>query len=410
MPGSINIEIKKTRGGKRVRSRFRRREHRRTKDWGAQNTPTSKQFEDSGLVSEAKQELTMLRERLPKPNVAPGYVRIDGQRRRALYIKAPAIFSIENNREEFLGLIADYQWRMWAQAEWQKGKSKSFVIDLSTVTDLTLDAALVTTAEYDRLLLLNPSMKAAIVDDEWRDEVRSLFEELGLQKLVGARHRTGKRSPNRPKMRFIPFVSGKRVEQRHARSLIDKLREVAGREPEREYIFAALVEAIQNVRQHAYPADAAPSAVERVGKWWAAGAYDPDHETLQFVVYDQGVGIPATLPRQGFWSSISRLCPLEFNDADIIAGGIRYGRTRIRSSDSPSNDAPNLPNGRGNGLWSICQFIPKGNGSSVRIISGRGEVTYSGGKTIARRVFETPFCGTLIQWNIRLPPTNGATK
>jgi hypothetical protein len=280
---------------------------------------------------------------------------------------------------------------------------------------LTLDAALVLVAEYHRRIKIS-GYKPVIDDNHWDPKVRVLFEQLGMYNLVEAVGRTaeGPMVMTPPgALRFVQFHSGTKVEQREARKLIDSLKDAAGHEPEREYVYAALVEAIKNVKHHAYPdADEYLDRLPTVSTWWAAGAFDPDQQVLQFVVYDQGVGIPATLPRQTFFQSVRRLCPLEWNDADVIAGGIRYGRTRFRSGGKEVTVQPRLdagadskyaPSGRGNGLWAICHFIPQLEGSSVRIMSGHGEVVYSGGRAVTKVQHVNPFCGTLIQWTLKLP-------
>lgn len=356
--------------------------------------------------AEAFTRLSAQREKLPVPTIRSGILKAGGVARHALFIPAPKTLSIQEAREEFLGLITEYQWRMFVQPEWERGKFRTAVLDLSSVERLTLDAALVTTAEYDRIVRLNPNMRSVIDDRAWEPNVRSLFQELGLQQLVGAKIRTGEHVENGSGLTFMPFISGELVHQQLARQLLDGLEAIGGRAPERAYIYTALVEAIKNVKHHAYPDDTLDRAVPSIPRWWAAAAYDPSAETLQFVVYDQGIGIPSTLPRRNIWKAVKEHCPAEFTDADVIVGGIAYGRSRFQTAKKSAKDAgpQGLPSGRGNGLWAICRFIPEQTESFVRILSGRGEVTYRGHNAIDKSNHEHPFCGTLIQWNIKLPP------
>ncbi|HEY5411967.1 MAG TPA: hypothetical protein VIJ94_14690 [Caulobacteraceae bacterium] len=224
---------------------------------------------------------------------------------------------------------------------------------------------------------------------------------LGFYDLVEATARPDE-LPDAGPVKFVKFLSEELVQGRIADRLLDSLSDTAGRDPQRVYAYAALMEAINNVRNHAYPDDRIPSVFPAVPRWWAAGSYDTRTQTLQFVVYDQGVGIPATLPKRPFFQAVRRFCPPEFNDADVIAGAIRYGRSRFLSQRQ-SGRAEADGEGRGNGLWAICKMIPELTGSSVRILSGHGEVTYSGKREVAKKVHDAPFCGTLIEWTLKLP-------
>jgi hypothetical protein len=138
-------------------------------------------------------------------------------------------------------------------------------------------------------------------------------------------------------------------------------------------------------------------------RWWAAGSYDPAEEVLQFAVYDRGVGIATTLPRQPFYESILRLTAPERTEADIIAGGIRYGRTRHKAAHRAGH--PTKP-GRGNGLWTICRIVEDLEGSFVRITSGKGEVEFHGRRDVRKKNHAEPLCGTLVEWILKLPPSH----
>lgn len=393
---------KKSSARRKIRFAFRRRHHRRSK-----NTGPGIEIEEA-QKSPGVLELERLASQLPKPTTRTGELILKkGDARKAMFVEAPPTLSLESHRDEFLGLIYNYRWMHWVQPARERGPYKTLVLDLAPVDHLALDAALVTTAEYHRGLLVHKNHQPIIDDVKWQPEVRALFDELGLLTLVKASARTGGPvGPSENQVRFVPFISGQRVQQSQARLLIDQLGSIAGQTPERSYIYNALVEAIKNVKHHAYPAGGGIDIMPSVSRWWAAGAYDPENDLLQFVVYDQGVGIPATLPKQSFWNSILRFCPPERSDADVIAGGIRYGRSRFMSmvKAEGATGQPEPTSHRGNGLWAICHFIPQLEGSYVRIHSGRGEVVFSGRKNVVRKLHDSPFCGTLIQWNLKLPP------
>ncbi len=327
---------------------------------------------------------------------------------KAEFLMAPNHMSISLARDAFLSLIYSYRLKTYGMAPGGQ-RRRRLVIDLRDVRRLGIDAALVLTAEYHRHLLFNPQFRPTIDDRDWPLRVRTLLRQLGFYSLVRAWRTTAiDPTPEESTLRFVRFHTGTLVEQAQAKELIESLKQAAGQEPEREYIYAALVEAIKNVKQHAYSSED-PTDLPSVGHWWVGGAYDPGSRVLQVVAYDQGVGIPATLERRSWIDSIRKGSRLELNDADLIAGAIEYSRSRMQGlADGADREAVDEAEGRGNGLWAICHFIKELDGSSVRIVSGRGEVIVSGEHRMVRQDYANPFCGTLIQWNLRMPaPPSG---
>lgn len=384
-------------GGRLLRSRFRRRSDSHARGFGAlaagaiAGSEPIKEYARPAL----RKAIQERRDGLPRPVTGPKEIELPRGTITAIGLNAPELLSISGNREEFLGLIYEYHWRAFAETRQERGPHRGVQIDLAPVKRVTLDAALVLTAEFHRRVLLG-NKKAFLNDQDWDPTVREQFQELGLFTLVNVVR------PHRPvslgsPLSFVKFLSGQQLRKGVAKKLIGDLRALCGQEPEREYIYNALVEAIKNVRHHAY-LFSNDGDIPAVHSWWAAGAYDAAAGVLQFAVYDQGAGIPATLPRRPFFQSILRLSSRERTDADLIAGALRYGRSRLRRDRVNEGDS-----GRGNGLWSICEFIPRNSGSSVRIMSGRGEVVYDGGRAPERVNYANPFCGTLIQWTLKLP-------
>ena len=331
------------------------------------------------------------REGLPLPNCRKGMLKTDARRERVgLIITAPPTMSLDAARDHFLGLLYEYRYRIHVGPRLDPTAKGFSSLNLGDVERLDLDAALVLTAEYHRNCMVR-GYKPYVDDQDWKPEVVRLLEDLGFYDFVGARGRTGCAQAPSSAKRFVKFISGKRVQGEQADSLIEALRVVAGVAPAREAIYAALVEAIMNVTSHAYK-DRPPAVYPVREHWWAAGAYDPTQQTLEFVVYDQGVGIPARLPRSGdLFTRIWTFVKGE-GDSALIDGAIEYGRTSTNLEE------------RGNGLWMICRLAEELDGSSVRILSGRGDVTYFSRQGSVRKDHANPFCGTLIKWTLKLPP------
>jgi len=330
------------------------------------------------------------REGLPRARITQRLLRIPNRRPRpAILVHAPSNFSFLDNHSESLGFIRDVQFVAHAPGGMQG--HHTYVVDLSGVTSIGLDAALVLVAEYHRNLFNKPNYQPPIDDADWPAWLRCLLHELGFYKLVKASVRTGGDPQGGFQVRFVPFVSASLVQGELIDDLIEQLKTAAGATPKRIATYGALLEAIKNVRNHAYPSDADLQLPPRVERWWGAGAYDPNERSLTFAMFDQGVGIPATLPKRQMWRDLLKLCPPEWTDADVIEGAIELGRTSTGRLE------------RGNGLWTIVSLVRELPGSEVRILSGRGELTYRSDGTISKRLHANPFCGTLIEWSLILP-------
>lgn len=386
---------RRTRSSRWKRRAFRRRQHVSP----ARPAIRKAQVSTSNFVSlraaeRASSRLLAAKRGLPEPLVDAGRLNSPNGRgrRRTTTIYAPTVLSIQDNRDAFLGLIYEYHWRRFGRSRDNSSPRQALTIDLRHVERMDLEAALVLTAEYHRSIQLRPGYRPLIDDKEWSPTIRAQLEMLGFYSLVGASGRTGEVALGESDQKFLEFTSGALVDPDVAADLIDRLHAVAGRTPAKEDVFPVLVEAIGNAKQHAYPPDRAADIVPNVGKWWVTAAYDQARQQFLFVVYDQGVGIPGTLPKKRFWEAIQELCPAEYSDADVIAGAIQYGRT-----------STNLA-GRGNGLWHICNIVTELPGSSVLILSGKGEVVYNSDGTNQRTRFRNPFCGTLVKWTLQLPP------
>jgi len=324
---------------------------------------------------------------LPRPRSAIGQtIKADGSSALADIVYAPARLRV-GNPEAFLGFIYDYRWRAYAQPPHGR---RPLSISLEDVEDLSIGAALVLVAEYHRVCLIAPGYKPLINDERWPDHVRAAMEMLGFYELVDSCGRTGNQVIAATDVRFVQFVSGSRVAGDAANKLKLSLIEAAGDAAENLAIYEVLMEAMANAFEHAYPPRPYPTSIPYLKRWWAAGAYDPKTNTLEFVVYDQGVGMPRTLPPFLQTMLLTPLRP-DITDADVIIEAIKASRSRTKRPE------------RGNGLKMICGLVEELKGSFVRILSGHAEVTYHRPQYVRGKLSSNPFCGTLIQWTLKLP-------
>jgi len=335
------------------------------------------------------------RKGLPLPSVDVGNIKVPGGNTVVgKVIHAPKVLSLGSEyRNDFLGFLYTYRWEVFVAPSLEKKVKHTNLIELKSVQSLDLDGALVLVAEYARNCK-NNNYRPLINDEEWVPEVRNLLEQLGFYEFVQATERSGHPAvPESAGRQFVRFASGSEVKGAQATALIETLELAAGSTPKRQAIYAGLVEAMMNVINHAYR-DRRPTVYPALENWWIAGSFDAATQELEFIVYDQGIGIPASIPGdQHYFDFIARLLK-GAEDADMIEAAIELGRT---STDMPE---------RGNGLWTICQVAEELDGSMVRILSGRGEVTYSSRGEVRKKAFSNPFCGTLVQWTLKLPADN----
>ncbi|MCJ8138578.1 hypothetical protein [Falsirhodobacter halotolerans] len=170
------------------------------------------------------------------------------------------------------------------------------------------------------------------------------------------------------------------------------------------YLFEGLTEAVINSIEHAYVDTAARSGDMRDGntvstyptagsRWWATSCYDPVSKSLRFFVYDQGVGIAATLDREEGWRRrISEMIvklgssPSK-SDAQDIEAAFEIGRTRTGLDE------------RGKGLDQMRDVVRSARGGYMRVLSGKGDVELT--ETECRKFYLPSHTGgTLIEWNL----------
>ena len=159
-----------------------------------------------------------------------------------------------------------------------------------------------------------------------------------------------------------------------------------------------LNEAVLNVHQHAYEEGIDNSYVPMPNKhWWIAGYRNAAAKEIGFLAFDQGVGIPATLPQKhaefvkDLLSAAGQLLrgTSATNDHLLIARAFELGRSRTGKVS------------QGKGLNDFKRFLEAAGGKgSLRILSGRGSYLYTrDGKELVEPL-PLPFHGTLIIWRL----------
>lgn len=300
-------------------------------------------------------------------------------------IHCPEVLSLEDNFDGVVKLLDDIRMKT------QRHRNKRIHIDFKPIRTIKPSAALVLAAELDRWnrqLAIRKSKLVAVDVEEWDNTVRRLLREMGFFDLLKVACIPEEGSSTG--IQYVQFCSGAKVDGK----VIDDLRrlhlEPSVSIPNKHLLYAAVTEAMTNVVHHAYR-DQTTLGVPK--HWWLSAAYDAQSREVAVMIYDQGSGIPATLPRK-FSERIRDWFPenLTKDDAHMIQAAHNLSRT---TTSSPS---------RGHGLQrDIRRYIEELDcHGRYRVISNRGEYIVETGTSSDKIIsHKHPLNGTLIEWRLK---------
>lgn len=262
-------------------------------------------------------------------------------------------------------------------------------LDFSSLKEVCPRAALVLAAEVDRWRRdkrIKPRLKNV---NHWVPEIYWLLEQMGMFDLVEATNRpTIKRGD--PDTIFIRFRSGSEVEGGKSRELAEEIEAIVGvKLQSRAFLYRGLTEAMTNVGHHAYPKGADYQFPVLEGQWWMFASFQKRTRRLTVAFYDQGIGIPNTLPRLHTMEVVRGILDrlgLGADDASLIQAATAVGRSRTNLSH------------RGKGLKDMKLYTELTQDGKLRILSGKGEYVYHSDRTEERVTHRVDLGGTLIMW------------
>lgn len=265
-------------------------------------------------------------------------------------------------------------------------------MDLVSLKELSLPVAIVLAAEFHRWSLKRKRRLHARSSTKWAPEVRALLSELGVFELLGTRNV----APDEVTEDDLILTSIKSGE-RHDGGKIDELQSEFTRSLEgftrRPQLYEGLSEAVENAISHAYPADYEPKHPFAGHRWWGASSLNLSEQRLRFFIFDQGAGIPFTLPKGALWEQLVPLLAtltggLVSEDAPMLKAAFEVGRTRTGMSH------------RGLGLQKMADVVIGRPGGYLRIISGKAEIRIEHDGRIASSGLPEHIGGTLIEWSL----------
>ena len=297
-----------------------------------------------------------------------------------------------------LNLSADYQETMdflRAVRLLARELQSNFMVDFTSLKEITPAAALLLVAEFDRWRGRSKAGRLRPIDlENWTPSVRRRLKEMGFFDVLGAKCDIVD-EPQAGEDRYLRFLSGIGTGGASAKSLRESIEELGPRIADRDSLYGGLTEAMTNVQQHAY------GSRGEVRRWWISASVNVDASSLTVMVVDHGVGIPATLPRSGLWEEVRGYAKAQgadffADDAKLLEAAFSVEGNRSQTKEEH----------RGRGLKEDIKGYVQAHDSRgrLRVISKRGKYVYERHTTDGERTnterLPAEFGGTYIEWTI----------
>lgn len=267
-------------------------------------------------------------------------------------------------------------------------------VDLRTVRQITPAGALALVAEFDRWREISTGRRLKPVHlRDWQPDVRRKLLQMGFFDVLNARHDVADDEPVPGEETYLPFLSGHGSQGNLAQELRSSIERLGPKLTDRQLLYDGLVEAMTNVKQHAY------SPTAKVKRWWMSASVDVNGNRLTVMFLDHGSSIPRTLPRSTVWERVRPVLELLGAEVSDDAKMIQAALSAKRSRTGQEN--------RGRGLREdIRGFIEEHEADGrLRVLSARGRCTFNkargeDGRFEVERL-DRPFKGTFLEWRIQ---------
>lgn len=211
--------------------------------------------------------------------------------------------------------------------------------------------------------------------------VEQMLQSVGVLQRLGLQARVGLIS--HADVTQWRYFTGTQADAQEMAPFMQEVRELIGAN-EQSLLYDSVVEAITNVRQHAYDEGASTP-------WWMFATIS--QRRIVVAIYDRGASIPATLlEKPGVREQMQKwVAGRKKLDAWLIQAAIK-GRSSTKLSY------------RGKGLPEMLESTALVRGSVLGIFSREGVFGYerTPDKTTCQRL-DVPIIGTLILWQLNLP-------
>ncbi|MCW8108381.1 hypothetical protein OPS25_07735 [Alteromonas ponticola] len=274
-------------------------------------------------------------------------------------------------------------------------------VNFDNLCNISTSAALVLTAEVSRW---DTTLRKKLVPNvkRWNDDIFIQFEQLGFFDLFENKPKhisySGGSQSQLDFVRYVKGSCGNLEEGKEKKKLLKKeiMKLVGDKIDKWTILHSGLSEAVTNVTHHAYPAN--DSCEDK--SWYLTGSYNKQSKEMKIAFFDQGVGIPNSLPVSQIWEKVLDLFSkwnipkAEFEKhATLLEAAVKIDRTSTEQND------------RGKGLQDLLEFIRERKEGYLSIFSYHGlyKCWIKGGKEYSKaESMERPLFGTLIIWSVSL--------
>ena len=276
-------------------------------------------------------------------------------------------------------------------------------IDFSKITSISMAAAVVLTADYDRLKHFMKEVPPTVNLSKWDRDVVTRLDQLGFFRILG----------HAPDPQLI-VQEGDSLLMRVIRSKncatlaqVDVALMELGRflsligdsfDAKITHTLSIISEIMSNVTQHAYQPEI-DFKYNHLSSFWVSAEANRSENTLRIVLYDQGATIPVTYPRSNRTSKVKRYLrraltgerSFDYNDdGTYIRAALRYGGSRTDEDY------------RGKGLPQMSDLLDTLGGGELQIFSRGGWCARGRSGRITSGSHRCSIGGTLVEWKIEL--------
>lgn len=334
----------------------------------------------------AKERFLQILEQLPQ-------CHIDNSGEKFVFFDPPSDFSLFNNYHQTLSFLMHV--RLFFSVEGATrtellGKKFAFA-SFHKIKEIEPAAGLVLAAEMHRFKETQ-KRKPESYDHIWERNVTDFFHEVGLFDLLDiVPHSVRSDNYGVEPVKTLKIMFGRDAAGERAFKIRESIKELCGKNIKVEQeLYDALIEAMANVVDHAYPERFRTWPEPQPRLWWLTASWMPIQGKVKIIIFDQGIGIPQTLKRQRGWRNALKAMWRESSDAGLIRAAMDYGRSGT------------LKTNRGKGLPDMFKLTKRNRSGYLRILSGSGGIVVYPNGDISMIENNVPFLGTLVEWEVDL--------
>jgi anti-sigma regulatory factor (Ser/Thr protein kinase) len=302
-------------------------------------------------------------------------------------LRAPEVLDLVQNFDESVNFFQKIR-------NISENLPRHFHVNFKPIRHISASAALILAAEMDRIKRV--SKKGILVKNfhQWDSNIRNLLGGMGMYDLLSIRNADRSMwDQNSGEEIFMKFQTGDKANGEDAKKLREIISSAVGMVPGSKDLQKGLTEAMTNVSNHAYPEDFLIKNKFNKKQWWMSASFNNVTEKLTIIFYDQGIGIPETLPKT-IREKFNHLIHLLSNDdGKMIEAATKLGRSRTEKDH------------RGGGLEDIKNYLANQDieNGYFKIYSNRGEFFYKKNGNIEEESAvnkNQKLQGTLIEWQV----------